>query len=162
MTTDDQKYKNFRYRDVALQGRPTHQPMDNFSIRHPAMPLSRRAKIFSPFDALKGFAEAIASREVSYFPRQQLTEEECRDLNQKISLLRTLVVNSRLTREHPIRICIRHFVPCTDPDSEAYDRLGNYEDLTGICWEVNLQERTITVDEQRIDAEDILSLSILS
>lgn len=44
---------DFPYRDVLRKGRPKHAPMDPFSIRHPPMPLSRRAKIFSPFDALK-------------------------------------------------------------------------------------------------------------
>ena len=28
----------------------------------PAMPLSRRAKIFSPFDALRGFGDAITAK----------------------------------------------------------------------------------------------------
>lgn len=54
---------DFRYREVARKGRPVHAPLDAFSIRHPAMPLSRRAKIFSPFDALKGFREAITAED---------------------------------------------------------------------------------------------------
>ena len=44
-----------RYRKVYERGKPKHSPFDDFSIKHPAMDLSRRAKIFSPFDALKGF-----------------------------------------------------------------------------------------------------------
>ena len=51
---------NFRYREVALRGRPQHKGWDAFSIKHPPMPASRWAKIFSPFDALKGFSEMLA------------------------------------------------------------------------------------------------------
>ena len=48
-------------RAVALRGRPQHEKTDAFSIRHPPMPPGRWAKIFSPFDALKGFHDAIAA-----------------------------------------------------------------------------------------------------
>lgn len=54
---------NFRYRDVLRRGKPVHEKFDRFSIRHPAMPLEKRAKIFAPFDALKGFSDAIAAVE---------------------------------------------------------------------------------------------------
>ena len=62
-----------RYRKVYERGKPKHSPFDDFSIKHPAMDLSRRAKIFSPFDALKGFNEEIASTELSF-------EANCSDL----------------------------------------------------------------------------------
>ena len=55
-----------RYRKVYERGKPKHSPFDDFSIKHPAMDLSKRAKIFSPFDALKGFNEEIASTEQSF------------------------------------------------------------------------------------------------
>lgn len=51
---------SFRYRNVLEKGKPVHDKYDNFSIRHPAMDLSRRAKIFSPFDALKGFSDELS------------------------------------------------------------------------------------------------------
>ncbi|SHI49205.1 hypothetical protein [Pseudobutyrivibrio xylanivorans] len=57
---------NDRYKKVYERGKPKHSPFDDFSIKHPAMDLSRRAKIFSPFDALKGFNEEIASTEQSF------------------------------------------------------------------------------------------------
>ena len=49
----------FKYRDIYLQGRPRHTVPDPFRIRHPVMDIGRRAKIFAPFDALKGFQEAL-------------------------------------------------------------------------------------------------------
>ena len=54
---------DFKYKDVFKKGRPTHHEWDNFRRKHPPMPASRWAKIFAPFDALKGFDEAIKSQE---------------------------------------------------------------------------------------------------
>ena len=54
---------DFRYREVLLKGRPRHAPTDSFSIRHPSMDPGRRARIFQPFDALKGFREAVSEEE---------------------------------------------------------------------------------------------------
>ncbi len=51
---------DFQYRDVALRGRPRHERTDAFRARHPQMDVGRRAKIFAPFDALKGFSAALA------------------------------------------------------------------------------------------------------
>ncbi len=59
---------SFRYRNVLEKGKPVHDKNDSFSIRHPAMDLSRRAKIFNPFDALKGFSDELSKvqEEVTY------------------------------------------------------------------------------------------------
>ena len=38
---------------------------------HPRMPLSERAKIFSPFDPLKGFRDELRRRELLVEERQQ-------------------------------------------------------------------------------------------
>lgn len=51
---------SFRYRKVLEKGKPAHDKNDSFSIKHPAMDLSRRAKIFNPFDALKGFGDELS------------------------------------------------------------------------------------------------------
>ena len=52
-----------RYRKVLEKGKPKHEPYDDFYIKHPPMDLTRRAKIFSPFDALKGYDEELARTE---------------------------------------------------------------------------------------------------
>ena len=62
---------NFRYREVFLKGKPRHDRCDAFRIRHPVMDRGKRAKIFAPFDALRGFDEAIAA-----------TTVRCRDGNE--------------------------------------------------------------------------------
>jgi len=53
--------ENFPYRDVLRKGMPVHERTDAFRIRHPRMDVQRRAKIFAPFDALKGFNDALAA-----------------------------------------------------------------------------------------------------
>ncbi len=55
--------EGFEYKDVLLKGRPLHDGLDYFSARHPQMDLNRRAKIFYPFDALRGFSEALRGAE---------------------------------------------------------------------------------------------------
>lgn len=45
------------------------------------MPPSKRAKIFSMYDALKGFKEALAAREVIPEERKLLAEDQIEELN---------------------------------------------------------------------------------
>ena len=54
--------ENFRYRHALDGGKPQHEKTDPFRIRHPSMDVKKRAKIFAPFDALKGFGDAIAAQ----------------------------------------------------------------------------------------------------
>ena len=54
----------FPYRQILLLGSPSHGSLDRFSARHPRMDLSRRAKIFAPFDALRGFDLALTAKRV--------------------------------------------------------------------------------------------------
>ena len=70
--------EGFRYAELAKAGRPQHQKFDEFWFRHPPMDLGKRAKIFAPFAALKGFDEEINAaerraaleqeREIEYIP----------------------------------------------------------------------------------------------
>lgn len=61
--------KSFKYRKIYEKGKPMHAPDDPFNIRHPKMDPSHRAKIFAPFDALRGFdAAIIAKNEVQENP----------------------------------------------------------------------------------------------
>ena len=49
------------YIRVLVRGCPVHAD-DDFSLRHPRMERSLRAKIFAPFDALEGFSDRIRTR----------------------------------------------------------------------------------------------------
>ena len=78
---------------------------------HPRMPMSNRAKIFSPFAALRGYEDEIASEGRDHLKenRIELSEEGKQALNQKISQLRR--------RQ---KVTIKYF---TD---------GYYEDIAGV------------------------------
>ena len=52
------------------------------------MPPSRRAKIFSMFDALKGLKEALAAQERIPEPRRYLAEDAIEELNRKLTSLK--------------------------------------------------------------------------
>ena len=51
---------DFKYKSIFLKGQPKHQDMDAFRCKHPSMEHGRRAKIFAPFDALKGFQDELS------------------------------------------------------------------------------------------------------
>ena len=78
---------------------------------HPRMPISNRAKIFSPFAALRGYEDEIASEGRDHLKgnRIELSEEGKEALSQKISQLRK-----------GQKVTIRYF---TD---------GYYEDVVGV------------------------------
>lgn len=61
--------------------------MARSTVRAP-MPASRRAKQFTPFDALKGLKEAIAEKERIPTPRRILAENALAELNAKLCQLR--------------------------------------------------------------------------
>ena len=149
---------DFPYRDVFLQGKPQHDRFDLFSARHPKMPLGRRAKIFAPFDALKGFSEAIGSKDVLYEERKVLNDEEQQKLEQQLHVLKTLTSNSRAARENHVIITVVHYVPCADENNEAFGFRGNYHTITGICRNVDEIHGTIRIDNSIIAFEDILRI----
>ena len=52
------------------------------------MPPSRRAKIFSAFDALKGLREALAEKEKIREPRRELAPDKAEELNRTLTGLK--------------------------------------------------------------------------
>ncbi len=150
--TTESKYKTaFRAR------RPEHAPCDDFSARHPKMPLSRRAKIFSPFAALRGFEEAIDSKLERYVSRVELNEEEQERINRT---LLELIERSRDRRQRVV-VTVRWYVPCADENHEAYGLYGQYRTLTGTLRKIDpILQRAIRVDETVIEFSDISEIRI--
>lgn len=73
-----------KYGDLLQRARP--EP----SFRHPRMPVSSRAKIFSPFAALRGYEEEIAEEGAWHLriPRSEPSEEQKEALSAKLQQLR--------------------------------------------------------------------------
>lgn len=148
--------ENFKYAGVFRKGRPQHDFYDAFRIRHPRMAAGKRAKIFSSFDALKGFSEAICSKEVLYMDRIELDQETLDELGRRLTVLHALTPNGRLARKHRVPVEVTFFEPCADEHSEAWGYLGRYRTIRGICLRVD--PHTICVDGISIALADILRL----
>ena len=155
--------ENFKYSDVILKGKPRHSTDDPFSVRHPKMDLSRRAKLFAPFDALRGFSTAVIAKDERYEAKKEMDVEILEDLNQKISLLCELTATKKLALENNVRVSVTYFEPCSDTNSEAFETDGKYLTLTGTCMHVDPDvSRTVLIDETLISFEDILKIEIKS
>ena len=157
---------NFRYAEVFRQGRPRHgkpgklSTYDLFYIKHPPMDTVRRAKLFSAFDALKGFGDRIASKEVLYEDRRELTEEEKKELDRRLAVIRRLTASGRLARQNKVEVKVTRFVPCTDPESEACGAgRGQYETVSGIVRRVDEYRRAILVGDERISLDSVTGIT---
>lgn len=150
---------NFEYTEILKQGKPHHEKFDDFYRRHPFMDVSKRAKIFSPFDALKGFGEATAGKRVQYQPKIILVEEIQDEISRRLDILHRLTLNSRIARQNHIVVSVTYFVPCSDKNHEAYGYRGSYLNIEGVCKNVDsVISKTITVDDAVIEFDDILSI----
>lgn len=152
----------FRYREVFLLGKPQHDRYDRFSMKHPPMNVGRRAKIFSPFDALKGFNEAVAAKEIHYINQIELSEEEQEERNRKLTVLHNLTYDSRIARQNQIEVIINYYIPCSDVNHDAFGLQGVYKTVTGVCWKVDSElKKEIVVGQKRIPFERILQIEIM-
>ena len=103
-----------KYADILHLERP--EP----SAKHPRMSVANRAKIFSPFAALRGFDDEISEEgaQTLRVPKAELSEEEKSALSARLAALR-----------RGMAVTVRYFVPdlfCqTDPP------VGRYQTVTG-------------------------------
>ena len=129
---------NFKYLDVLRRGRPRHEKWDSFTMRHPPMPVARWAKIFSPFDALAGFDERIAEKEIVYEGRTELCDDDQAELDRRLGILHNLTWNSRMARANRVMVSVEYFVPCSDENHFAFRMAaGKYETAVGMVLRVD-------------------------
>ena len=148
---------DFKYKAVYEQCRPQLNGWDSFRIKHPPMPASRWAKIFAPFDALKGFDEAIAEQEEIYVRKPELGEYEKDELDQKLEILGRLVRNSKMARENEVRVTVEFFEEQNAGDE--HEPLGKIKEASGRLWSVDaIVRRNMKVDDMLIDLEDVLMI----
>ncbi len=153
---------NFRYADTVAKGKPAHEKFDAFYSKHPFMSIAQRAKIFSPFDALRGFNEAVTAKETLYQPKVILENEQIAELNDKLTLLQKLIDKDNRSKQYRTVVEVTYFVPCSDKNSESYGYRGQYTTITGICTKVDsVIGKTITVENTIIEMIQILQIEIL-
>ena len=149
---------DFPYLNALLLGRPRHT-IDDFSFRHPQMEQSKRAKIFSPFDALDGYGESIEGKNTVYTDKIYLDESEKEELNRRLTILHHLTYNSRMAKANQIVATVKYYVPCTDEYSFSCGIRGQYMTETGIVWKVDMEaSQTITINHKNVAFDDILSV----
>ena len=150
---------NFRYREVFLKGKPQHDQYDPFRARHPRMNRGHRAKLFAPFDALKGFNEAVSAKDVLYEDRLELNPEDSEELDRRLFILHNLTYNSRMARANRVQVSVTYYQPCQDQEHDAYGMRGQYQTINGICWNVDAEvNRTITVDRMKLSLDDVIRI----
>ncbi len=102
--------------------------------KHP-MSVSQRAKIFAPFDALRGFSAALREKERIRLPRRQLSEDKLEELNIKACALRK-----------------------GDCISVLYYTDGDYRIVSGFLSGIDRNRRILIVAGAKIAFDDIYEL----
>ena len=148
---------DFPYREVFRKGRPQHEMWDSFCLKHPKMDVGKRAKIFAPFDALRGFSEEVASKEVLYADPVCLEEEEQKELDRRLNLLHNLTFNGRMARQNRVQVRVTFYGPCGDTHSEFYGIRGQHRTIAGICGNGDAEvTQTILVGGERIPLAQVV------
>lgn len=151
-----------KYRSAYYGCRPQHNNYDDFTLRHPRMQLGQRAKIFSPFAALRGFDEAIEAKDIIYVEKKDLNEEDQDKIAQALSKLYEMTRNLRLAKANCVSATVTYYVPCMDENHEAYGCRGSYEQYTGTVWRVDsLLTKALYIGEMIIEFSEISDITIL-
>ncbi len=98
----------------------------------PQMDRSNRAKQFMPFDALKGFREALLEKERILVPKRELSEEQKEELDFQLRQLHKM-----------------------DMVTVEYYQDGEYVQMTGIVTYIDTTGRMLRIVNTKIDFEDI-------
>lgn len=106
------------------------------------MDVSRRAKQFAPFAALRGLEETIRRQEIIYEPRKVLSEEQKRELDMKLRML-----------SYGMKIRATYFA-----ENGLSKNLGQYRTLTGRI-EFFDPKIYLRIDDTEIPISDICDLS---
>jgi hypothetical protein len=134
-----------KYGDILEMERPQTEE----SLRkHPRMTLQNRAKIFSPFAALRGYDEQLAAEKqrTERVTKRILTEEEMSALSDRL-----MQVTKGMT------ITVRYFKEDTaHPEVPA---VGNYLTLTGKADRIDPVFRTLQVGDTVVPFEDLVEVS---
>ena len=97
-----------------------------------------RAKQFLPFDALKGFSEALREKEIEYEERKELSEESLVELNDKFN---------KNKKGDYIKI--------------KYYKNGRYIEIIGIVTNIDYMKKKIQINKDiNINTCDIVSIIV--
>ena len=104
------------------------------------MKISDRAKIFAPYDALKGFKEMLKEQEMPKEEKKILSEEQLIELN-----------NAILTLERGMMVNVKHY---------NYIE-SKYENTEGVFIKCDQVYKCIYIVKTKISFDNILEIKIL-
>ncbi|MCI9493572.1 MAG: YolD-like family protein [Lachnospiraceae bacterium] len=102
---------------------------------HPKMDRASRAKQFMPFDALKGFREALAEKERALVPKKEFSQEWQAELDDKLRHIHKL-----------------------DIVTAEYFQNGEYGQVTGEVSKIDIVGRVLKIAGMGIPFDDISDL----
>ena len=101
------------------------------------MPLNQRAKIFSPYAALKGFENLIKQQEETYEEMPELSEDQYEDLNFAIK-------------------CVK----AGDYVSIRYYRDLHIRTVSGTISRLTVEKKEIFIDSKRLGFEELIEINL--
>jgi hypothetical protein len=104
------------------------------------MPIKERAKIFAPFDALRGFREMLADEEIIYEDRIEPSEDLIEYLSSIINQL-----------EVGMMIEVKYYV----------EDMKCYKKMIGIFTKIDKVYKKITIVKTKININDIIDIKII-
>lgn len=102
---------------------------------YPKMDRRNRAKQFMPFEALKGFREALIEKERIIVPKRELSEEQKAELDFKLHQIRKM-----------------------DIVTTEYYQNGEYVQITGVVSGIDKNSRVLKIVNTKISFDDISNL----
>ena len=124
------------YMDIIYETRPESS--------HPRMRREERAKLFAPFAALSGHAQAVHDREKVLVPRVLMTDYALEELDQRLQKLKT-----------GDRVTVTWFVPLQRTETEV---LGQYFTDADTFEKLDSYERLLYLKNQVIPIDDLAGL----
>lgn len=101
------------------------------------MPLNQRAKIFTPFAALKGFEALIRQQEEKYEEMPELSDDQYDDLNYAVNVIRA-----------------------GDSITVKYFRDNHIRTLNGSVDRISKEKRTICVKSNDINFSELIEIGL--
>lgn len=151
--------EEFKYLEVLKNGKQCHYG-DAFSRCHPKMDYAKRAKIFAPFAALKGFEEEVGSKEVRYEKKREVDADGLYELNEQLNQLYERTFNGHDAKQNPVKASIEYYVLCEDEKSEFYQKKGRYFTVEGIVEKVDPEQKVIRIGGKRIAFSDLYRIEM--
>lgn len=157
------------YEDIIHKKRPVHVN-DDFAVKHPRMRTEDRAKIFTPFAALKGYEESIQERQRVTQPPRELDDEQKALLSEMLDALSKRLADWKKARKDPnspasslspILVTVVCFERDESMEAIMKDGIrGKYVRRSGALSSIDHVGGTMTVAGTSIAFDDIMSIEL--